>query len=151
VLLRLLLATSLAATGLLLAPDAAACSSAAPVAVELPTLHLELAADRSSYRRGEHATLRVTVTQAVADGPPVRDAVTEVDLSVGGRRVKRVGGSTAADGRLVLRFAVPRNAPVGRVKAVATSRARLMVGAECDDLVSGTGSATVDPLMVLRS
>lgn len=149
---RALLSCWLLLCGLLLAPSAAACTSAvdSPVDVDLPSLHVELAADRAAYRRGDLATLRVRVTQVTAQGPPVRDAVTQVELTVGTRRVKRVGGSTDPDGRLVLRFVVPRTAPVGRVKAVATSRTRLVVSPECDDLLSASGGTTVDPLMSLR-
>lgn len=150
--LRWSLALCLAA-GVLLAPSASACSVAAgesPVQLELPTLHLELAADRAAYRRGERAAVRVSVTHAVAGGPPVRDAVTAVDLTIGSRRVKRAGGSTDAGGRLVLRFVVPRTAPLGKVRAAASAHARLLVSPECEDLVFGTGRAVVEPLMTVR-
>jgi len=137
---------------LVLAPPASACSvaPASPVDVEAPTLHLELTAGKGTYRRGESARVLVEVTQLVVGGPPVRDAVTQVELTVGSRRVKRVGGSTDAEGRLTLAFVVPPKAPQGRVTAVATSHVRMVVSAECDDLVSATGSATVEPLMTVR-
>lgn len=151
--LRALLAVALLlGAGVARPAGAAACAPAAavPVQADLPVLHVEVTADRPTYRRGQVATIRVAVTQLVAGGTPVREAVTEVDLAVGRRVVKRVGGSTGPDGRLVLRFVVPPRSPVGQVRADAVARTRLMISPECEDLLTASGRATVDPLLTLR-
>lgn len=153
-LVRLVVVLLLAALSPATAMSAAGCSSrpaAVPgSAVELPVLALELKPDRATHRRGERAAVTVTVSELVTQGRHVRSAIVRVDLSVRGILFRRLGGSTDAFGRAVLRFVIPTAAALGPVKAAATARYQVLVDGDCRPLLVETGSKTVDPLMTLR-
>ena len=148
--LVLALAAAVPAPGVSAASCAAEAAAGPGAPVELPVLAVQLDPDRATHRRGERAAVTVTVSELVPQGRHVRSAVTEVVLTVRGRPLRRLGGSTNAFGRVVLPFVIPRGAATGAVKAVATARYQVLVDGDCHPLLVETGSTTVEPLMTLR-
>jgi hypothetical protein len=151
---RLALVLALAAVLPSASASEASCVGAGPAGpdttVSLPVLAVELQPDRTTHRLGERASVTVTVSELLPQGRHVRSAIARVDLTVRGRLLRRLGGTTDSFGRVVLRFVIPSGQPTGPVKAVATVRYQVLVDGECHPLLEETGSATAEPLMTLR-
>lgn len=118
--------------------------------VELPTLRVAVSADRSQYRRGAVAGIRVDVRVLLPEGLKVADAQVKIVISAHGRAIKELHGQTNASGTARAPWKIGSRVPVGRVSAVATAYVLTLDGSDCTGgLVYQTGRGSADPLVTV--
>lgn len=120
--------------------------------VDVPTLSVAVSASRPSYRRGQTVVVRVEVRRFAPDGLKAARVQVDLDVSAGGRIVKRLHGQTGAEGVAWLAWKLGPRSPVGRYGAVASASRLLVDSIDCTGgIVYETGRGTADPLTTVTS
>ena len=118
-----------------------------PLTVDAPTLSVTISTPRSTYRPRETALIVARVRTLA--GSKVAKAVVTVDLTRGGRLIKRLHGGTNASGDSRIAFKVP-TAAGATVDAFATARLEAVPSYDCRAaLVYQYGEKTAQPFFTI--